>query len=282
MQNINNFAGGGTTSGIVRWEPILYKVIEGYLESNSVLRSLCYIHRISNTLTANIPRSESSGTAVEIVEGMEIPSARQVIGTVDIKVSANGTAIQMSDEAKMLDWYGDLAERELTEAAKRMLRKENTDIMNTLVAGASTSVESADVGVLGIDDLLDCKTYMRKAFLNPDVVYVNPDEYAGFVKLEEFRDFSQSGTTLPLREGVIGGRIVGLNILEIPEIPSGTAIMEDTSKNSLWLVLLQDLQSEAFRIPDERTDKVQMWTYEKPAVLRPEALRKMTVKVAEP
>ena len=280
MQQINNFAGGGTTSGAVRWEPELYKVIQGYLESNSVLRQLCYIHRISNTLTANIPRSESSGIAVEIVEGMESPAARQVIGTVDIKVSANGTAIQMSDEAKLLDWYGDLAARELEEAAKRMLRKENLDIMNTLVAGAATSVETDEIGIMGIDDLLDSSTYMKKEYLNPDVVYVNPDEYSGFVRLKEFRDFSQSGTTLPLREGVIGGRIVGLNILEIPEIPSGTAIMSDTSKAPLWLVILQDLQTEAFRIPDERSDKVQMWTYEKPAVLRPEALRKITVKTS--
>lgn len=279
MEPIVELTDGGNTTGTVRWEKYLEKDIEDYLESNSILRQFCYIYRLQNTFTANLPRATSTGLAVEIVEGAEIPAVRQVLSTVDIKVAANGTAIEMTDEAKMVDWYGDLAERELEEAKRRMLRKENSDIMTTLEAGATSSTDSYDTS-LGFDDIVDAKTYLSKLFYNPDTVLVNPDEYADIVKDDDFRDYSKSNTLAPLREGTIGGRIAGLNVVEVPELTSGVVLVADMSVRPLWLVVLQELKAEAFRINDERTDKVQMWTYEKPAVLRPQAFRKINMKTS--
>jgi hypothetical protein len=279
MEPIVELATGGNTTGTVRWEKYLEKDIEDYLESNSILRQFCYIYRLQNTFTANLPKANSTGLAVEIVEGAEIPAVRQVISTVDVKVAANGTAIEMTDEAKMVDWYGDLAERELEEAKRRMLRKENSDIMTTMLAGAATSTDSYDTS-LGFDDITDAKTYLRKRLYNPTTVFVNPDEYSDLVKDDDFRDYSASNTTAPLREGTVGGRIAGLDIVEIPEITEGVVLVADMSVRPVWLVVLQELKAEAFRINDERTDKVQMWTYEKPAVLKTEAIRKINMKTS--
>ena len=68
--------------------------------------------------------------------------------------------------------------------------------------------------------------------------------------------------------------------MEIPELTAGTVLVADMSVRPLWLVVLQELKAEAFRINDERTDKVQMWTYEKPAILKPQAIRKINMKTA--
>lgn len=277
MEPIVELATGGNTTGTVRWEKYLEKDIEDYLEFNSIMRQFCYIYRISGTFTANLPKANSTGLAVEIVEGAEIPAVRQVISTVDVKVAANGTALEMTDEAKMVDWYGDLAERELEEAKRRMLRKENSDIMTTLEGGAATSTDSLAKD-LAFEDIVDARTYLKLQKYNPTTVFVNPTEYADIVKDEAFRDYSQSGSTSPLREGTIGGRIAGLDVVEIPELTAGTVLVADMSVRPLWLVVLQELKAEAFRINDERTDKVQMWTYEKPAILKPQAIRKINMK----
>jgi hypothetical protein len=279
MEPIVELATGGNATGTVRWEKYLEKDIEDYLESNSILRQFCYIYRLQNTFTANLPRANSTGMAVEIVEGAEIPAVRQVISTVDVKVAANGTAIEMTDEAKMVDWYGDLAERELEEAKARMLRKENSDIMTTMEGAAATATDSYDTS-LGFDDIMDAKTYLRKQLYNPTTVFVNPDEYSDLVKDDDFKEYYKSNTTMPLREGTIGGRVAGLDVVEIPELTSGTVLVADMTARPLWLVVLQEMKAEAFRINDERTDKVQLWAYEKPAVLKPQAIRQINMKTA--
>lgn len=276
MQSIDNFAAGGSSSQRIRWEPYLEKVIEDYMESNSVLRQLCNIYKLEGTYIANLPKSTSTGNAVEIVEGAEIPAVRQVIGTVDVKVSANGTAIQMTDNAKKVDHYGNLAEREAEEALRRMLRKENADIASTLIAGAGNSDTAGTSGTLKFEDIVDAKTELKKLFYEPDILLVNPDQYADIVKAEEFRDVSKSDSTAPLREGTIGGKIAGLYVIELPEIPTGTAIIMDTSANPLWLVVLQELEIEAYRIPERRMDRVDMTAYQKPAVLKADAIYKIT------
>lgn len=278
MKQLEEFAQGGSSSGTVRWEPYLEKTIQQYVESNSVLRDLCYIYRLNGTYTANIPRNYSTGSAVEVVEGAEIPAVRQVMTTVDVRVAENGTAIEMTDESKMLDWYGDLVARELQEAAKRMLRKENADIMDVFVDGAGSSADGLGDDVLTFEDLLAAKVYLRERFYNPDTVFVNPNQYADLVKDDRFIDLSQSGTTDPLRQGTIGGSVAGMRVVEIPEIPNKTVLVVDMSENPLWLVVLQDIQVEQFRIPDRRSDKVQMTAYEKPAVLKPEVIRKISIK----
>lgn len=281
MNGIEEFAEGGTSSGKIRWEPYLEKAIDQYVESNSVLRQFCFLYRLNGTYTANLPKNASTGYAVEIVEGTEIPAVRQVITTVDVKVSANGTAIEMTDEAKKLDWYGNLAAREVEEAAKRMLRKENNDIINVLMSAAATETDSLNSGYLDVNDIVDAKTYLRKQFMNPDTVLVNPDQYGDLVKSGKLQEVYKSGSTTPLREGTLGGRIAGLNVVEVPEVTSGTVLVVDFSANPIWLVVLQDLEVESFRIPDRRMEKVQMTCYQKPATLKPEAIRQINITEGE-
>lgn len=281
MKTLEEFAAGGSSSGNIRWEPYLSKEIVQYVESKSILRQFCSIYRLNGTYTANIPKNYSTGLAVEITEGAEIPAVRQILGTVDVKVKAMGTAIQMSDESKVLDWFGNLVARELEEAAKRMLRKENQDILDVLLAGAGDGTDGQGDDVLIFEDILDAAVTMKNAnYSYPDIAIMNPVQAADLVKDERFLVYSGSNSTLPYKEGTIGGRIAGVNVVELPEVPAKTVIMMDTSTQPLWLVVLQDLKFEQFRIPDIRSDKIQLTAYQAPAVLRPESIYTITVKAS--
>ncbi len=274
MQSIEEFS--GITSSKIRWEPYLEKMILEEIEALSNLRDICFPYRISGTFTANIPKSQSTGKAVEAVEATEIPAVRQVISTVDVKVVANATAIEFSDEAEMVDFYGGLMERELKEAVKRMVRKENEDIINTLIAGAGSQTNGLYTQIT-YEDITYAKAYLRKQGINPDTVLVGPDEYAQL--LNDVRVLTLSDTNeQAYNEGRLNARIAGMRLVEVPEMPPKTVIVMDTSVNPLWLVLLDDMKVEAFRDYDRRTKKVQMIAYEKPAVLRPEAIRKIILQ----
>ncbi|HOP32980.1 MAG TPA: P22 phage major capsid protein family protein [Candidatus Hydrothermia bacterium] len=274
MQSIEEFS--GITSSKIRWEPYLEKMILEEIEALSNLRDICFPYRISGTFTANIPKSQSTGKAVEAVEATEIPAVRQVISTADVKVVANATAIEFSDEAEIVDLYGDLMERELKEAAKRMVRKENEDIINTLIAGAGSQTNGLYTQIT-YEDITYAKAYLRKQGINPDTVLVGPDEYAQL--LNDVRVLTLSDTNeQAYNEGRLNARIAGMRLVEVPEMPPKTVIVMDTSVNPLWLVLLDDMKVEAFRDYDRRTKKVQMIAYEKPAVLRPEAIRKIILQ----
>ena len=74
MKTLEEFAQGTSSSGNVRWEPYLSKEIVQYVESKSILRQFCTIYRLNGTYTANIPKNYSTGIAVEITEGAEIPA----------------------------------------------------------------------------------------------------------------------------------------------------------------------------------------------------------------
>ena len=280
MKTLREFTGepGSGTTGNIRWEPQLEKKIVKYVESNSVLRDLCRIYPLTGSFVASIPKSFSTGRAVEVVEGTEIPSVRQVLGTVTVTVSENGTAFQFTDETKLLDWFGDYVERELEESAKRMLRKENFDILVTLEAGAKGTATGVGNNVATYEDLIDASTYMEQNyFIVPDTVFVNPKEYSDLVKDSRFVLYSGSNSTAPYRDGTLGGTVAGLNVVKLPEVSSKTMIVAAMKESPLWLVVFQEIIIEPFRIPDIRSTKVQLTAYVKPAVLNLEAIRKISI-----
>jgi N4-gp56 family major capsid protein len=276
MEKIEAFADGGVTSGDIRWEPYLERRIMEYIESNSVLREFCFVYPMPiNTFTVRIPRNYATGLAVEVAEGSEIPVVRQVTDSFDLTVTKYGTGGEMTDEAKETDWLGILGQAQIDEAAKRMLRKENADIMTVLLAGIGSSQSATTAGTLKVEDIVLCKTELIKRFYNPDILIVNPDQYADLQVDERFIDASRSGSTQTLREGVVG-RVSGLDLVILPEMPSGTAVMMDSSVNPLWLVERQGARSAQYRNERRQVSGFVTYRWAKPAMVRGAATRKIT------
>lgn len=278
MKSIETFADGGFSTGDVRWEPLLEQTIMQYIENMSVLRQYAKVYPLSaNTWTVKIPRNYPTGMAVEVNEGSEIPRVRQMTDSFELSVVKYGTGGEMTDESKETDWLGILGQTQIEEAAKRMLRKQNHDISAVLMAGYGTAMPTSTKDILKYEDIVLLKVAMQKKQVNPNVVLCNPDEYADLQVDERFVDASRAGTDATLRTGSVG-KISGLDLVPLLEIPSGTLLMMDTGLNPLWIVERQGVRIARQRDEERQIDSFFMTAYAKPAVVRPDAIGLLTVK----
>jgi len=280
MQDVTTFAGGngGFTTGDVVWMPYLERTVMQYIENMSVLRKYCKVVTMPiTTWSVKIPRNYPTGMAVEINEGSEIPRVKQMTDNFEIRVVKYGTGGEMTDEAKETDWYGIVGAAQIEEASKRMLRKENSDIATVLLAGYGTIMPTINSGKLTFEDIVYLRTAMIKKQVQPNVVLCNPDEYADLQVDERFIDASKAGTSMTLREGSVG-RVAGMDLVPMLEIPSGMVIMMDTGLNPVWFVQRQGVRIARQRDEERQIDAFFMTAYAKPAVVRTDAIGLLTVK----
>lgn len=275
MDDLKTFAQGTQSTGNVRWEKELVKTLMEYIESETVMKNYCQPYPVPmTTLSANIPTNEATGSAVTISEGGEIPAVRMVTGSFDITVEEYGTAAEVTDEAKATDWLGITGEMAIEEAGKRMGRKENADIMAVLLAGAGETQAASSTGHFKYEDAVAGKVALENKLCKPDIIFINPDQQTDILLDERFVDASRSGTTATLREGSIG-RIAGCDVIIIPEMPSGTAIMMCSTRKPLWFASRQNITIEPYREAKLRIDGFTVIAWGKPAVVRPEAILKI-------
>jgi N4-gp56 family major capsid protein len=280
MQDISTFAGGegGFFTGDIFWMPYLERTVMQYIENMSVLRNYCKVYPLpQNTWVVKIPRNYPTGIAVEVNEGSEIPRVKQMTDSFEISVIKYGTGGEMTDEAKETDWLGILGQAQIEEAAKRMLRKQNSDIATVLLAGYGTVMPTSDAGKLKYEDIVMLKTAMIKKQVQPNVILCNPDEYADLQVDDRFVDASQAGTAQTLRTGAVG-RVAGMELVPLLEIPSGMILMLDTGLNPLWLVERQAVRIARQRDEERQVDSFFMTAYAKPAVVRSDAIGLLVVK----
>jgi len=278
MQDIERFIDGGFTTGDIRWEPYLEKRIMEYIETNTILRQYCMIYPLAqNTWTVKIPRDYPTGMAVEISEGSEIPRVKQTADSFELSVIKYGTGGEMTDESKETDWLGILGQKQIDEAGRRMFRKLNNDIATVMQTGYGIHIVSAEVGKVKYEDFVALKTEMIKRDMNPTVVLCAPDRYADLQVDQMFVDASRSGSDQTLREGVVG-RISGMDIVVVPELPAGLLLMMDPALDPVWLVERQGVRIARDRDEERQIDSFYMTAWAKPAVVRPTALGAIVLK----
>lgn len=287
MKPIESFAQGLTTGSDIRWETYLEKMMIEYVESSSVLRNYCYVYNLPlSTYNVKIARDYPTGMAEEIAEGAPIPVIMPASDTFILDTVQIGTGAEMTDASIQVDWNGQLGEKQIVEAGKRMLRKENYDIANIMLANAGNTTTASAIGsdlglsgtttnVLKYEDLVYASTQLKKQFYHPDTAFINPDQEMDLQIDERFVMYSQSGSDQTLREGTIG-RVAGLNVVTIPEIPTGTALIADLSVDPIWLVQRQDLEIESYRDTPRKSSGFVVTRWEAPAVVKPNALYKIT------
>ena len=95
-KELATFAGGGVVVHNQRWDPELSEDIIEYIETHSDFRK--FVRTIpTQSYVINLPRKWHAGIAVEVVEGSEIPKARDVYDAISINLRQNGTGIRMTD-----------------------------------------------------------------------------------------------------------------------------------------------------------------------------------------
>lgn len=275
MQDLKEFTSGGYGSGDIRTEQYLETKIQEYIESNTVMKNYCEMYPIPATYpSAVIPTIEKTGSAGTISEGTEIPTFTMTSGSFTVKVEEYGTAAEVTDEARMTDWLGITGQRTVIEAGRQMVRKENADIMAILLAGAGTIMPASTTNSFKYEDIVAMETAFENKNMHGDTCFIAPDQKADILLDDRFINYSRSNTTDTLREGTIG-RISSCNIVVIPEMPSGTAIMMDSSLAPLWFVTKQNLTIENYRLPKTGITGFTVRAWGKPAVTRSDAIIKL-------
>ena len=96
-KELATFAGGGVVVHNQRWDPELSKDIIEYIETHSDFRK--FVRTVpTQSYVINLPRKWHAGIAVEVVEGSEIPKARDVYDAISINLRQNGTGINATGD----------------------------------------------------------------------------------------------------------------------------------------------------------------------------------------
>lgn len=278
-KELGEFAGGGVVVHNQRFDPELSDDVIEYIETHSDFRQ--FVRPIqTQSYVINLPRKWHSGIAVEVVEGSEIPKARDVYDAISINLRQNGTGIRMTDEEQdMMGFDDNYFQTEATRASERLLKKENDDIATVLLAGAAYNLIASSNTTLKFDDILTAKTEMLENpyGVDPDLVLMSHRSYADLVRDPEFKTYSQSGISGVVQSGDVGAMIDGMRIMIIPEVGDNVYLI-DTSKDPIVLVQKDGVKVESYRLNETREDVLDLTVYEKPAVLRPDAITKITIQ----
>lgn len=277
-KELGEFAGGGVVVHNQRFDPELSDDVIEYIETHSDFRQ--FVRPIpTQSYVINLPRKWHAGIAVEVVEGSEIPKARDVYDAISINLRQNGTGIRMTDEEQdMMGFDDNYFQTEATRASERLLKKENDDIATVLLAGAAYNLIASSNTTLKFDDILTAKTEMLENpyGVDPDLVLMSHRSYADLVRDPEFKTYSQSGISGVVQSGDVGMMIDGMRIMIIPEVGDNVYLI-DTSKDPIVLVQKDGVKVESYRLNKTREDVLDLTVYEKPAVLRPDAITKITI-----
>lgn len=277
-KELGEFAGGGVVVHNQRFDPELSDDVIEYIETHSDFRQ--FVRPIpTQSYVITLPRKWHAGIAVEVVEGSEIPKARDVYDAISINLRQNGTGIRMTDEEQdMMGFDDNYFQTEATRASERLLKKENDDIATVLLAGAAYNLIASSNTTLKFDDILTAKTEMLENpyGVDPDLVLMSHRSYADLVRDPEFKTYSQSGISGVVQSGDVGMMIDGMRIMIIPEVGDNVYLI-DTSKDPIVLVQKDGVKVESYRLNETREDVLDLTVYEKPAVLRPDAITKITI-----
>ena len=276
-KSLASFAGGGAVVHDNRFDPELSEDILQFIEDHSDFRQFVRVVP-TDTYSLTLPRRWNSGIAVEIVEGAEIPKFRDVFDAVTLNVRAIATGIKMTDEEqKMMGFDPNYFQTEGQRATERLLKKENDDIAATLLAGAGNIIASSE-HKLTFEDVLEAKTRMTESpyQIEPNIIIMSQRSYNDLMMDENFNRYCYSGQAGVRKTGDIGKEIDGMTVHIIKEVGDNVYLIDSTKD---WAVLLQmdGVHTESYRLPETREDVLDILLYEKPAVLRPDAVTKIII-----
>ncbi len=264
---------GGQTSATVLTDSALAEKILEFVEPARVLKEICFSYEIQS-LAQTLPKKQASGMAVEVIEGADIPIRTTKMGTVPVALHKNATHYFMTLEAEIQDFKGDLYDREAQEAGERMARKEDYDIASVVVAAPQASIAAGTSGTLKTSDISKAKSELRKLeFIATDIL-LNPDQTADIEGEATILQMDYTSEEAKMK-GFDRKMIMGLNIIESPQITAGVAIVIDRKQAPIWFVYNSTTTTETYTTPGVGRGAV-ITAFLKPVALRPEATIKIT------
>ena len=261
-----------------------------FLEEESPVREFCTPKPMVNVLSKTYIVEHEEGTAYQVVGNAEVPRAEDVSTQFTVFLHRNATGYKIDDDQRRINSDDPQYEaKKMKRAMERLLKKENKDILNVMLAGAQTVTQIPASGAFDVETIADTVAQMvvqarngsRPMQIQPDVILM---PYEMFVELQKDPKFqyvpeiyqhilleaklNPSGNR-GFTYGDTGQQVAGLRIITMNEL-SNTAIIMDTSKEALWLAEDQAPKVTKYRDDEHITDIVDIRHDEQPVCVFPE------------
>lgn len=263
-----------------------------FLEDESDLRQFFTPKKMDGALSKTFRVEKEEGIAVQIVGNSEVPREEDVRRLFTVHLHRNATGYKIDDDDKKINRDDPGYEsRKMKAAMRRMLKKENKDIMDVMFAAAQTVTNIASGDKFDVDAINDAivkiinnaKQSNGHMVLEPDVILM---PYAFFVELQQDPKFQfvpeiyqrillnanfDGSKNRGILYGDTGQVVAGLKIIVVNELED-TAIILDSTKDALWLVEDTEPTVTQYRDDEHISDITDIRHDEQPVCIWPECL----------
>ena len=263
-----------------------------FLEDESDLRQFFTPKKLDGVLSKTFKVEKEEGIAVQIVGNSEVPREEDVRRLFTVHLHRNATGYKIDDDDKKINRDDPTYEsRKMQAAMRRMLKKENKDIMDVFFAAAQTVTNIAVGDKFDVDAINDAimkiiqnaKTSNGHMVLEPDVILM---PYAFFVELQQDPKFQfvpeiyqrillnanfDGSKNRGILYGDTGQVVSGLGIIVVNELED-TAIIMDSTKDAFWLVEDTEPTITQYRDDEHISDITDIRHDEQPVCIRPECV----------
>lgn len=293
MQQIDDFAQAPQRSeGRYFRNNALAPEIIKILEEESDLRQFFTSKPMNGVLSKTFRIEKEEGIAVQIAGNSEVPREEDVRRLFTIYLHRNATGYKIDDDDRKINADDPGYEaRKMQAALRRLKKKEDKDIMDVMFAAAQVVTTIPAAGAFDVEVISDTVAQMidnarrgpNKLTLEPDVILM---PYKLFVELQKDPKFQfvpqiyqeillnaklKEGGNRGIAYGETGQVVSGLRIITINELEN-TAIILDSSKDSLWLAEDQAPTITKYRDDEHISDIVDIRHDEQPVCILPECL----------
>lgn len=293
MENIEQFAKAPQTGeGHYNRNNVVAPEIIKFLEDESDLRQFFTPKKMEGALSKTFTVEKEEGIAVQIVGNSEVPREEDVRRRFTVHLHRNATGYKIDDDDKKINRDDPTYEtRKMQAAMRRMLKKENKDIMDVMFAAAQTvttipSGDSFDVATISdsvVTMIENAKQSNGHLVIEPDVILM---PYAFFVELQKDPKFQfvpeiyqhillnatiDGSKNRGIVHGDTGQIVAGLRIIIVNELVN-TAIILDSTKDSLWLLEDTEPTITQYRDYEHISDITDIRHDEQPVCIWPECL----------
>ena len=262
------------------------------LEEESDLRQFFTSKPMTGVLSKTFRIEKEEGIAVQIAGNSEVPREEDVRRLFTIYLHRNATGYKIDDDDRKINADDPGYEaRKMQAALRRLKKKEDKDIMDVMFAAAQVVTTIPAAGTFDVEVISDTVAQMidnarrgpNKLTLEPDVILM---PYKLFVELQKDPKFQfvpqiyqeillnaklKEGGNRGIAYGETGQVVSGLRIITINELEN-TAIILDSSKDSLWLAEDQAPKITKYRDDEHISDIVDIRHDEQPVCILPECL----------
>jgi len=195
-------------------------------------------------------------TAGDVTEGSSPTQQSELATTANtITIKKIGLKAFISQEA--IDASNiDVIRLQIQEAGLAIAKKEDTDILNALIAGRGGSIDMSG-GTITYAQIITAATEIRALNFDPNVIVMNPTQFGQILNLDMFTDASKYGGREPLLRGEVG-MISGLKVLVTTQIAAGKALVLDT-REAGWLAIRRPVDLKRWDNPG--TDSVELYFF---------------------